>query len=193
MPQINVRNALLLAALLICLGVSFYIFLTPEPKVQSHAEPLVEESMSGVHVSRFNKTGQLNQVVTMESWKHLKGENVTTILNPALKIYYPNGSVCEISAKKGEGFQENLKSPLEKLHLIDNVVIHQLGQAPNSWWELKTTSLLYFPSSETALTDEPVTVLGPSTLIQAHGMRAYLDTHRVEFINQVTSQYAKQS
>lgn len=193
MPRINLRSILIFGSLSLSLVLSCYFFFTPEIKISSKDNPLIEESMSGVKVTRFDKNGQLSQIVTMDSWEHLKEQTVTSMKYPALKIYYSNGNVCEISADQGEGFQTNLKSSLEKLHLMDNVVIHQLGQSPNSWWELKTTNLLYFPSSETALTDDPVTVLGPATLIKSQGMRAYLESHRVEFINQVTSQYAKPS
>lgn len=191
MLRFNLRSAIIFLLLSTGLATSCYFFFTPHQMAPTPSEALVEESMTGVHVTRYDKEGRLSQIISMDSWQHLKDESVTSMIKPALKMHYQNGNVCEISANNGEGFQTNLKGPLEKLHLMDNVVIHQLGQAPSAWWELKTTSLLYFPGSETALTDESVTVLGPSMLIQAHGMRAYLNDHRVEFINQVNSRYAK--
>lgn len=187
------RNGILSIILLASLAGSGYFFLSPQQAPASDSSSLVEESMTGVYATRYDKEGRLNQIVSIESWQHIKNDTVTSMIHPTLKMHYPNGNVCEISANQGEAFQTNLKSPLEKLHLMENVVVHQLGQAPDAWWELKTTNLLYFPGSETALTDDPVTVLGPSMLIQAHGIRAYLNDHRVEFINQVTSRYAQSS
>jgi len=177
--------------LLIILGISYYFYFTPNAVTVPSTEPFVEESMTGVHVSRFDKEGRLNQVITMGSWQHLKNQTVTTMTTPVLKMYYPNGTLCEISADHGEGFHANMKAPLEKLHLIDNVVVQQIGQSPNAWWELKTNNLIYFPASETAMTDDSVTVLGASMSVEAQGLRAYLNQQRVEFINKVTSHYAK--
>lgn len=194
MPRLPIKLSLFFLLLLLTLGISCYFYFTPTTiTLASNEETLVEESMTGVQATRFDKDGHLNQKIAMSSWQHLKGESITTMQKPELKMFYPNGSVCEISADKGEAFQANTKGPLEKLHLFQNVVVQQIGQSPDSWWELKTNTLIYFPSNETAMTDDPVTVVGPSMSVKSQGLRAYLNQQRVEFINKVTSYYAKTS
>lgn len=191
MPRLSMQTFVLSIALLLCAGASYWFFLSPNNTSTNATTTLIEESMSGVKAKKYDKTGHLHQTISMAKWEHLKGDTVTSMQLPALTLYYPNGKICEISADLGEGFHADLKGPLEKLHLIKNVVIQQIGERPEAWWELKTASILYFPSSQTAMTDEWVTVLSPSATIQSQGMKIYLDKQRVEFMNQVTSQYAK--
>lgn len=193
MPRFHLGISFAFILLLMGLGGSSYFYFTPSTPIIAPPDSIVEESMSLIRATRFDKEGRLNQTITMDSWQHLKNETVTTMVAPQLKMIYENGTICEISAQKGEGFQADMKGPFEKLHLIENVVVQQIGQSPDAWWELNTNSLLYFPLSETAMTDDSVTVLSPSLSVQAQGLRAYLNQQRVEFIHRVTSHYAKSS
>lgn len=191
MQRLSLQTVVFSIALLLLAGISYWFFLSPDDASVESASPVVEEFMSKVQAKRYDKTGHLHQMIVMAKWEHFKGDTVTSMQTPSLTLYYPDGKICHISSDEGEGFHANLKGPLEKLHLFKNVVIQQLGERPQAWWELKTPSILYFPGSQTAMTDEWVTVISPSATIQSQGMKIYLDKQRVEFMSQVKSQYAK--
>jgi LPS export ABC transporter protein LptC len=172
-------------------GAGAFVYFSPSSPSSSHPTKQIQESMSGVRATRFDKEGRLYQTISMSKWEHFKNETVTAMQAPTLTLYYPNGKVCEISAKFGEGFQADLKGPLEKLHLSQNVLIQQTDNNPQGWWELKTSSLVYFPASQTAMTDEQVFVASPALQLESQGMKVYLEQQRVEFIQQIKSHYAK--
>lgn len=190
MFRLTPQTFVLLIVFFLCAGASYWSFFYSDNAPTSATKALIEESMSGVQAKRYDKTGHLYQAISMKKWEHLKGDTVTSMQAPSLTLYYPDGKVCEISADLGEGFHADLKGPLEKLHLIKNVMIQQINKQ-SACWELKTASIIYFPSSQTAMTDDWVTVWGPSATLQSQGMKIYLDQQRVEFMSQVTSQYEK--
>lgn len=153
-------------------------------------EAPIDQSMHGVNLLRFNKTGHLAQAITMQSWFHHKGQTVTQMIMPTMKVYHPDGSIWNISAKQGIGFQTPINGKVEKLQLSQNVVV-QRQDANNSWLKLTTQTLLLFPLKQSALTNDPVHVDGPGVEINALGMRAQLDRQNIEFLKDVNSRYAK--
>lgn len=185
----RILSSILIVTLISAAG-AFVYFSSPTTS-NSSATKQLEESMSGVRATRYDKEGRLYQTITMSKWEHFRNETITAMETPTLTLYYPNGKICEISSKFGEGFQADLKGPLEKLHLLENVLIQQLDNNPEGWWELKTHSLVFFPASQTAMTDEQVFVVSPFLQLESQGMKVYLEQQRVEFIHQVKSHYAK--
>lgn len=191
MGKLSFRSLLIPTILLSLSGLSSLFFFSSSSTPLSVKDKLIEESMSGVRATRFDKEGNLHQAITMMNWQHIKDETTTSMQSPSLTLYYPDGKVCEISADLGEGFHADLKGHFDKLHLMKNVVIQQINQKANAWWELKTSSLVYFPTSQTAMTDEKVTVISPFVTMESQGMKIYIEQQRVDFINQVSSEYAK--
>lgn len=183
------RWSFLLSVFVFGIVWSAYSFFRSPTMALSSAPMLLEESLSGIQAIRFDKQGNVRQVLNVAKWQHLKNETLSTMLYPHLTLHDRDGRVCHISADRGESFQASLKNSIEKLHLTENVVIRHLSTASESSWELKTDNVLYFPHSSIALTDDPVTLLGPAAVVHAHGMRAYLDQRRVEFLHEVQSQY----
>lgn len=177
--------------LLFILGyVGYSLYSSPLTQIaESSAPAIIQELMTGVHAKRYDVTGRLIQVVTIQSWTQLKGENVTHMIAPTLKAFHSDGSLWDISADKGEGFQADIGTKIDKLLLSENVSVKQFGQSEKNEWELTTQELLFFPQQPTALTDAPIVVNGNGLEIHAVGLRAYLDSHRVEFIKDVKTYY----
>lgn len=170
----------------------YQLIYSPTSVIASSSSPVLREAMSGVFAKRFDKNGYLTEIVSIESWYCHKGETTTQMIEPALKIYTPDGNQWKISAEKGLGFQATIGGKLDKLQLSENVVIYQQGKESHKWWKLKTEQMVFFPKTPMALTDEPLTVTAPGLQTHAVGMRAYLDKHHVEFLKDVITHYARQ-
>jgi LPS export ABC transporter protein LptC len=150
----------------------------------------LEEYLSDVTAHRFNKEGRLTQVLTMQSWSHLKGENISHLTLPVVKLYQLDGSFWDISAKTGLSFQANLNKKLEKLQLQQDVTVVRWDKNQTSPWELKTQHLVYLPQTRVAITDDPVVVNGSGMEVHAIGMRANLDQQKIDFLKEVKTDYA---
>lgn len=177
-------------------AILFFAFLSPYPaldvKPVHQNSAILEEAMKGVVAQRFDKNGKLIQIVKMDSWSHDKGQSVTQMIAPCLTLNQQNGSQLIVSGNEGEGYQSKMGTQIDKLQLTHNVSIKQINPNNDNFWELKTTSLLFFPKepNPTAQTDEMVTVYSPSLTIKAQGMRADLHRETVEFLHQVRTFYA---
>lgn len=182
---------LFIAALLA--AIYFFNFFSPEIATKSTDanNDILEETMKGVSAKRYDKNGKLIQVLEMDSWSHLKGQTTTQMLQPHLTVYQDNGSCLTVSSAQGEGYQSKMGSQIDQLKLINQVNVKQTNPKTQSWWELRTTSLLLFPKDPNprALTDDKVTVYAPSLKIEAQGLRADLNRETVEFLHQVKTFY----
>jgi LPS export ABC transporter protein LptC len=178
--------------LLLILGVSAGIywkgsFNNKSPIVAD--SQIVEESMQGVRALRFDNQGHLNQEIHMQQWLRYQDTTVTQMIQPSLRVHATDGSLWDISAQNGEGFQEDMGKPLEKIHLFNNVIVKRTAKKADRWLTLTTTSLLFFPQEAMALTDDPVMIVGPNLQMKAQGLRADLDRHSIEFLKRVNSVY----
>ncbi|MCS5710731.1 LPS export ABC transporter periplasmic protein LptC [Candidatus Berkiella aquae] len=184
---------LLFIAALVAAMYFFNFFSPSDIAVKSNEQnsDVLEETMTGVSAKRYDKNGKLIQVLEMGSWSHFKGQTTTQMLQPHLTVYQDNGSCLTVSSAQGEGYQAKMGTQIDQLKLINNVNVKQMNPKTQSWWELKTSSLLLFPKDPNprALTDDKVTVYAPSLTIEAQGMRADLHRETVEFLHQVKTFY----
>lgn len=170
-------------------------FLKPYPSTLSpltENTAILEEAMQGVSAQRYDKNGKLIQLVEMDSWSHDKGQTVTKMISPRLTLNQDNGAQLTVSGKEGEGYQAKMGTQIDKLKIMEDVSIKQVNPKTDNTWELKTTSLLFFPKepNPTAQTDDKVTVYAKGLMIEANGMRADLHRETVELLNQVKTFYA---
>lgn len=147
---------------------------------------ILDEAMHDIHLVRYNEQGQLIQRLQMNSWQRYKGETITYMIAPKLYVFSEKGN-WEVSANKGKGYQDSLKSNLKELYLSSNVVVKRLdSQGP---WELRTDSLWFDPITTLAKTDDPIVLDGPSTQITAIGIRSILNQQTLEFVKNVETRY----
>jgi LPS export ABC transporter protein LptC len=192
MLKIRSFQSLLLAFLALAVVAMLTFFmqtqeLPPKPLLQN--SPILEEAMKGVHAKRYDKQGKLIQVVDMHAWLHYKDETITQMFVPQLVVHQDNGSRLIIAATQGEGFHQ-MGAPIEKLRLIKDVSVKQINPKTNNEWELKTSSLLFYPKQQTAQTSDKVTVFAPGVTMHADGIEADLKSQTVKFLSNVKSFYA---
>lgn len=191
MLKISLRFYLAFFLLLgVVFSVIYYQLAIPTTSLPTSHAPILEESMHGIQVKRFNQQGDLSQIVKIKSWLHYKGETATQMLSPYLETYHRDGHRWIISANHGQGFQGGMKQ-LDKVQLSQNVIVQRLGQTIDSWLTLKTENLLLFPKQPSAITEDHVLLNGPGITLNALGMRAHLDQNAVEFLKEVKCCYVK--
>lgn len=151
--------------------------------------PVVDAYMSEARALRFNQDGTLKEDIQTAFWQHLLASETTEMTTLHVDLYQPDGSLWHITANKGLGHHKELASNFNDIELSDDVRISRavLQDHDALTWHLKTEHLTLNESF--ASTDEPVSVQGPESLINAIGLKADLESGYVEFLSQVRTQY----
>jgi len=115
----------------------------------------------------YTKTGELRARLTSPSMLHYKEQNSSYVEQPNALIYTSKRIPWYVTADHGIS-----KDGTNWIYLWGNVVIHQpiTGGHPDT--KITTTSMIIHPKTETAETDQPVTITQPDTQIQGIGLNA---------------------
>lgn len=151
-------------------------------------QTVIDQSLKGIHATRFDEAGQIVQILSMTSWQHEQGQAHSQLHEPKLQIFQKNGERWQISAKVGQSVQTNVYSKIESLQLSDDVTITRVGMAPDTW-ELKTQQMVFHPAQSVASTANPVFITSQGTHIQAIGMRANLKEQTINLLGNVKTHY----
>lgn len=77
----------------------------------------------------------------------------------------------------------------DRLRLLDTVALQGPAAAGEEPLRLATQELELRPKENLALSDSPVTITGPGSILRGRGLRADLDAQRVELLAEVTGRY----
>lgn len=182
----------LLALLVVVSGIwGFKEHLIDSQQQQaSHVTPLLEEELTNVSLTRFNKQGEASQIVNVENWQQFKGKESIELINPKLILTQTDQS-WTILSKQGIAYANTKSGPLKKVILQDDVKIiyENKNQLKSDGWELNTQTLSLHPDKHFAITDDEVTILGNQYILKAKGMHADLSKENILFNNTVTGEF----
>ncbi|MBS0290135.1 MAG: LPS export ABC transporter periplasmic protein LptC [Proteobacteria bacterium] len=187
--KISLRAYLSFFVMLSFIIIFIYHKHSPNTVFYTNTQPVIEHALQGIKAKRFDSEGNLLQELRMNTWLRYQHDLTSHLKAPNLTIYYPNGEVWGIVAQQGQSFQQQINGKLEKLQLSENVAVKRLNKANNSWYELKTQNMLFYPHQSTATTEDNVLVTGNGMKIQAKGMHANLKDHTIEFLKNVKTYY----
>ena len=177
----------------VLVGMTFFWFLSPlRPFVGTPiaSTPTVDAFMQHATAFRYNQNGLLQERLFVEYWEHFSDGKTTRMREPALSLYRLDGTTWHVTAKQGIGHYSADNATMESVDLDQDVhIAHYPSISTMPDWSFETEHLVLYASF--AQTDLPIRVHGPNHLeMDAIGLKAYLDTRRVEFLHQVRSYYA---
>lgn len=128
--------------------------------------------------------GSLRNVLRARRVEHFPDDDSTELASPHLEIY--NGAVepWHVIAERGW-----VSAGSEVVLLHGEVEIWRLGAAGRREYQVLTSELRVLPKEQYAETDNAATLIGPSTVTHAIGMRANFAHDRLELLKRVRSRH----
>jgi lipopolysaccharide export system protein LptC len=127
------------------------------------------------HINKFNEKGRLIETLTAARMEHQLNSNQSQLSEPRFHVYTGQGTVWNGSAASATVLGDR------EVRLRDKVVI---VDAPGTQ-RLTTEALDYFPKEERVSSAVLVTLRRPTDTTRARGVRADLNTNRVELLSRV--------
>lgn len=180
----------MIIALVLVSGFSFFYIYTFHPMKQLLLQDLSTKRMdaflSELTVKQFNTDGRLLHHLHAPMVRHVPEKNTYLLTKPHLIVTEANQAPWEIRADQGIAEADRV------ITLSQQVMIQQKSHQANPQVTLTTEEITYFPKSKLASTLKPVTIQQAENQIQAIGMNAYLDDHKVELLSHVRGHYEPQ-
>ncbi len=174
----------LVGALLIYFESSSNPVPTTDNFVQSDRPDFFMEDISSI---KLNNDGSIHYRLTASNLSHYTKIDRTELTNPQLTLYQTGRAPWELKAKMGtlldNGNTINLKNEVE---LVQK---DQIKAVPT---QLTTTEITIKPNEHFAVTDKPVTIHSTEGLTTAKGLKAFLNTNKIELLSEVHGVYYRQ-
>lgn len=168
--------------LLALAGFGWYFASLPE------ANKLDEESLAKtpdaiflkIKVREFDEKGELVHILESPEMQHIPEQDKNLFSSPHLII--KQDSFWDIRAASAIAFNK-----ADEIQLIKDVIIHQDKKEQSATF--KTQRLSYFPKLKFAMTKEPLRFEQEGKVVEAVGMKAYLNDKRVQLLNKARAVY----
>lgn len=134
-----------------------------------------------VHGVKFDRDGKLSETLRAVRLDHYPERGESVITGPKLDTQDKNGKLWKITAATGTLVGEN------EIHLQNNVVILDSTET----MRFESERLDYFSDTQLAKTDDAVKLQRNADVTTAIGMRANLNTNRIELMRNVDSRYVQ--
>ena len=134
-----------------------------------------------VHGIKFDSTGKLVETLWAQRLDHYPERGESVLAEPVLDAQSKDGNVWKITAATGTLIGD------DEIHLQNNVVIVDHTQT----LRFESEHLDYFSNKQEAETDVAVKLQRLADVTTAVGMRAYLNSNRVELLRNVDSLYVQ--
>lgn len=133
---------------------------------------------------RMDQNGNLHNKIFVTKMLHYTNNNMSDFTNPKVIIYGKDQSPWNITANYGQS-----EAGIEKVYLWNNVKIHQAASTNNSEMTITTTKLTIFPQTQSAETDQPITIIQPGEQVNSVGLKANLQKGEVQLLSQAKGVY----
>ncbi len=134
-----------------------------------------------VHGVKFDRDGKLAETLRASRLDHYPERNESVMLEPILDMQGSNGKMWKISAERGILVGDN------EIRLQKNVVIVDNTKT----LRFESERLNYFSDTQMAQTEDAVRLQHAANITTALGMRANLNTNRIELMRNVDSRYVQ--
>lgn len=179
----------------LALSVIFFILIAllawriiHHTKVKPNETPAQADSIDSfaknVHLTTLDKSGHISSELQASRLVHYHQSNQTLLQRPVITLYTDKQPPWIITASQGEIHHDK-----EEILLEHQVVIHQNSGANNDEVSIKTPSILVYPNTRIALSQDPVELFSPNTHIQGVGLEAHFNEGSLELKNQAKGHY----
>lgn len=188
--MLSTRNLLfsnLLVLALILTGWSIY--LTYDKKATSmNAAGNPDAFMEDVAATVIDSEGSPVLKITASKMVHYAQNDSTDIVNPWVTLYRKTLQPWQLMAKHAKSLQGT-----KQIILWDNVTVNHPGDEQNQKTTLHTPTLIVYPSQQIAMTQDPVIITQPNTIIHAVGLSANLATGAVKLLSEAKGEFNVQN
>lgn len=130
----------------------------------------------GADYRSYTEAGLVAQEATAKDALHYKNQDKTLLSEPSVTTYADNRDTWFTDARQGSIAEDG-----NRLELWDDVHIRKDDDSLS----VRTERLVVFPEQNMAETDKPVILTGKGTRTDAVGMRAWLETQKIELLSEV--------
>ena len=181
-------NAWLTAATMCLLG-AFSFWLLHRLDIEDFALRVPDPHEPDYYIENMTRTttgvaGELKNILRAERVEHFPDDDSTELASPHLEIYNGNVEPWHVVAERGW-----VSSGNDVVLLHGEVEIWRLGDAGQRIYQVLTSELRVLPKEQYAESDNPTTIIGPSTVTHAIGMRANFAHDRLELLQRVRSRH----
>lgn len=134
-----------------------------------------------VHGVKYNDSGKLVQTLWAQRLDHFPARNESVLAAPALQSLSKDGKIWNTTAATGTFVGS------DEIQLQHNVVIVDREKT----MRFESEKLNYFSDKQEATTDVAVKLQRQADITTAIGMRANLNTNRIELLRNVDSRYVQ--
>jgi len=176
----------IILALLIVIGCSFAFIVA---KNILHERDISAQNpdffMHNVTYVQMDVDGNIRQQIVSPNLVHYPDNDVAVFQQPHLLVFNVAQKLWDISADQGKSV-----AYMDRIYLSGNVNIERLPTPDDLGFTVKTTTLTVYPSSQTADTKEPVTILQNGSIVNAIGAKADLAKGTIDLLSKVKGNYA---
>lgn len=184
----NQKTTFFSLLLVIALGFSFWAMhyhFQGRPPILSKRTETPDTFMLKAAYMRFDKEGQLHDKISVPRMVHYQTNDVSDFNHPNLIIYgEKKQQPWHISADYGRS-----QHGAEQIHLWSHVNIQQPNSPDHPGLAIATSSLVIYPKTQIALTDQAVTIKQPDAVVTSVGLRANFKTDQVELLSHAHAIY----
>jgi lipopolysaccharide export system protein LptC len=184
-------NAWLSAGAVLLLGVlSFWLLQQLEVEDVSRRAPTRHEPdyyIDAMVRTTTGVAGELKNILRAERVEHFPDDDSTELASPHLEIYNGHPDPWHVVAERGWVSAGN-----DVVLLHGEVEIWRQNAAGERVYQVLTSELRVLPREQYAESDNPTTIIGPSTVTHAIGMRANFAHDRLELLQRVRSRHEVQ-
>lgn len=181
-------NAWLAAVGALAIGIaSFWLWQNLEDEDEVASTPAPHER--DYYIENMVRTttgtqGELRNILRATLVEHFPDDDSIELASPHLEIYNGDARPWHVIAESGW-----VSSGNDVVLLHGEVEIWRYGDTGEREYEVLTSELRVLPKEQYAETDNAATLIGPSTITRAIGMRANFAHDRLELLERVRSRH----
>lgn len=181
-------NALFIATAAVLLLYFLWSYSeTGSPPIFSTQQELIEQPefyIRNTHITQFNAQGTLDMMVDSEEVVQNPVNDSVNLHKPRLNLFNEGKPSWDIEAQTGFIYDKG-----ETVNLEQQVVaLHRQRET-----RLQTPQMVVYPNKRIAETDQVVTLSTHQGSTEAIGLKANLNTHRIDLLNNVRGRYEPQA
>jgi lipopolysaccharide export system protein LptC len=146
---------------------------------------LPDQRITTLQVQQFDQAGNLLHLLNTPLMEHMPLKDIHLLYQPIIKVTEPNQPTWEIRAKEATA-----KQGAKQITFLHDVLIHQHADAHHVAQTIQTNQITYFPKQKLATTDQKIIWNQSNHQVEAIGMNAYINEHRIDLLNQARAVYA---
>lgn len=145
---------------------------------------VADSFINHANIINYSESGKPKNNIVADKILHYPGDVDSKLIKPHISLFRELGSPILITADNGFTNQQGTR-----IILTGHVVITRKRSQHNQFFQLKSPTLTIWPNKEYAETDKAVMMTTEGTIVNAIGMKAYIDKEHYLLLSNVKSKH----